>query len=170
MDRDRALSALEANGAAIVALVRDLTTDQARARPSPAEWSVLEVINHLDDEEREDFRRRLDLPLHHPDQPVPPNDPERWVTERDYNGRDLGESFARFQAERQRSLVWLRALESPDWSRTCKRPGRDTLRAGDLLAAWVAHDLLHLRQLVALKWGYLVAEAAPYEVEYAGPW
>jgi hypothetical protein len=170
MDLERALAALAANGDAIGALARDVAPDRARLRPSPGEWSVLEVINHLIDEEREDFRLRLDLTLHHPDRPVPPNDPEGWVTARDYNGRDLAESIARFQAERQRSLAWLRALGEADWSRPANRPDRPPLRAGDLLASWVAHDLLHLRQLVVLKWGHLATGAAPYSADYAGPW
>ena len=43
-------------------------------------------------------------------------------------------------------------------------------RAGDLLAAWVAHDLLHLRQLVELKYAYLARTMEPYALKYAGEW
>ena len=66
-----------ANNAAIISsLVKDVSEAQARWKPDPQAWSILEVINHLYDEEREDFRQRLDLTLHQPDQPWPPNDPE----------------------------------------------------------------------------------------------
>ncbi len=44
------------------------------------------------------------------------------------------------------------------------------MTAGDLLAAWVAHDVLHLRQLVELRYAYLVEEAQPNSVGYAGEW
>ena len=167
MDLPWCIARLEAQAPVIAALVDQAAAEQARWKPSPQDWSILEVINHLGDEEREDFRARLDLTLHHPGAPVPPIDPQGWVTERAYNGRDPGESLARFLAERQRSLDWLRSLAAPDWSQPTARPG---LRAGDLLAAWVAHDLLHLRQLIELHYAWLAERAAPYAVDYAGPW
>ena len=131
---------------------------------------MLEVVNHLYDEEREDFRQRLDLTLHHPSRAWPPIDPESWVIARAYQERDLQESLANFQAERQRSLQWLRALASPDWTRAYRHPGGDVIRAGDLLASWVAHDLLHMRQLVELHYHTVVLYAEPYTVTYAGDW
>ena len=42
--------------------------------------------------------------------------------------------------------------------------------AGDLLASWLAHDLLHVRQLARLHWQYLTAAAKPFQTDYAGPW
>jgi hypothetical protein len=44
------------------------------------------------------------------------------------------------------------------------------ISAGDLLAAWVAHHLLHMRQLVELHWAYTMADLQPYKVDYAGVW
>jgi hypothetical protein len=37
------------------------------------------------------------------------------------------------------------------------------------MAAWVAHDLLHIRQIAELPHAYLAVVAAPYRTEYAGP-
>jgi hypothetical protein len=34
-------------------LVGDVSDEQARWKPGPDQWSVLEVVNHLYDEERE---------------------------------------------------------------------------------------------------------------------
>jgi hypothetical protein len=163
-------ASLERTAAVVAGLIEGMPEEQARWKPSASAWSALEVINHLADEEREDFGARLDLTLHHPDQPFPPIDPVGWVTERAYNQRDLGESLARFLAARQQSLAWLRSLADPDWSRARQRPWGGTLSAGDLIAAWAAHDLLHLRQLVELRYAFLAERAAPYSVDYAGPW
>ena len=170
MDLNQYVAHLEASAAVIAALARGVPDEQARWKPAPEEWSVLEVINHLYDEEREDFRARLDLTLHQPDRPLPPNDPEGWVVARAYDERDLSESLERFLAERRQSVEWLRALTDPDWSIPWNNPRRPGLRAGDLLAAWAAHDLLHGRQLVELRCKWLVSHAAPYAVGYAGPW
>ncbi len=170
MDARPYVTALKGNAAAIVALARTLPSDQVRWRPAADAWSTLEVINHLVDEEREDFRTRVDYILHRPGEAPPPIDPAGWITARAYNARDPDESLARFQAERQRSLEWLHGLSSPDWSRSYQLPSGQALRAGDLLAAWTAHDLLHLRQLVDIQYHWRVSQVAPYSVDYAGPW
>ena len=67
---------------AIQALAVGAGAEQARWKPAPDSWSLLEVINHLDDEESEDFRARLDILLHRPEEPWPPTDPDGWVLSR----------------------------------------------------------------------------------------
>lgn len=164
------IAALEMNPAAIATLARAMPADGVRWRPEPDDWSALEVINHLADEEREDFRTRLAFVLDPRGETPPPNHPAAWVIERGYNGRDFDESLARFVGERRQSLAWLRGLATPDWSRAWESSAGYALRAGDLLASWAAHDLLHLRQLVALQYLYRAQQAAPYRVAYAGDW
>jgi hypothetical protein len=44
------------------------------------------------------------------------------------------------------------------------------MRAGDMFAAWVAHDGLHIRQLNELHRSLLERAAKPYRVGYAGEW
>jgi hypothetical protein len=165
------IAALEANGPAIAALARAMPAEQVRWRPEAGSWSALEVVNHLADEEREDFRTRLDTVLNLPGETPPAIDPEGWVVARGYNERDFDESLTRFLDERRRSLAWLGSLTAPDWSRAWAHPSGDfSIRAGDLLVAWAAHDLLHLRQLVEIQYHRRAIDAAPYGVEYAGEW
>lgn len=154
----------------IFALLKDVSEEQARWKPNPESWSMLEVMNHLADEERDDFRTRVDLTLHHSEQDWPPIDPQGWVTTRGYSQRVWSESVSRFQVERQTSLQWLRLLQSPDWESTHRHPQFGAARAGDMMAAWLAHDLLHIRQLNELRYAYLVHELAPYKPDYAGEW
>ncbi len=63
-------------------LVDGVDDEQARWKPDAESWSILEVVNHLYDEEREDFRVRLDSMLHRPGENAPPIDPQGWVTAR----------------------------------------------------------------------------------------
>jgi hypothetical protein len=150
-------------------LLRHVSLDQGRWKPSPNKWSMLEVINHLYDEEREDFRQRLELTLANPAQPWPPIDPRGWVVTRRYNEREVGTSLNNFLGERENSLSWLQQLSEPNWESTNEGPnGR--LSAGDLLASWLAHDFLHIRQLARLHWQHIGAIAAPYQTAYGGPW
>ncbi|GAB4542807.1 MAG: DinB family protein [Anaerolineae bacterium] len=169
MDLDRVVSQMARNAQAIRTFVQGITDHEARWKPDADSWSMLEVINHLANEEREDFRARVDLTLHRPGEAWTGIDPEGWVTERGYNQRDLEQSLARFLSAREESLDWLRGLAQPEWERE-REASFGRIRAGDLLASWVAHDLLHLRQLVELRWAYWVAQAEPYEVGYAGVW
>jgi len=155
---------------AIARLVESLDPEQARYKPLQDDWSILEVINHLYDEEIEDFRIRLQLTLEDPQQTWPPNDPVRKVTERAYNSRNLSASLEKFLDERTVSIEWLRDLEAPKWENKHVIANVGSLRAGDLLVSWVAHDLLHLRQLVELHFAYQRALAGSYSVEYAGDW
>jgi hypothetical protein len=160
---------MRSNAHVIRALVEDCSDHQSRWKPEPTAWSVLEVVNHLLDEEREDFRARIDLVLHRPGEGWFRIDPEGWVVERGYNQRELDASLNAFMAAREASLEWLRGLTSPDWERGYDAPF-GPIRAGDFLAAWAAHDLLHTRQLVELKWAYQETWLAPYDVRYAGVW
>jgi hypothetical protein len=41
------------------------------------------------------------------------------------------------------------------------------VEAKNLLASWLAHDLLHIRQITRLKYQYL---AKDYAIDYAGNW
>ena len=90
------------------------------------------------------------------------------MTERHYNERDPGESLDNFTAEREKSLIWLQELDAPDWTASYARPGGFTLSAADMLAAWVAHDTLHLRQLAELHYKYTALRFSPASVLYAG--
>jgi len=171
MELDEMIAQMSLQAGRIRTLADGVSAERARWRPDAGSWSLLEVINHLGDEEREDFRTRLDFILHRPNEDPPPIDPQGWVTARGYNQRDLAESIDRFLAERQTSLVWLRGLGAPDWSTTVSAPdGSWSIRAGDMAAAWVAHDLLHMRQLVELHWAWTQRAVAPYATDYAGPW
>lgn len=160
---------LSGSAGAFESLARAAAGEQARWKPAPEKWSVLEVVNHLYDEERDDFRFRLDSLLHRPEEAWPPIDPQGWAVERKYNEREPGESLERFLEERRKSVEWLKGLKEPRLENRYDHP-QGVISAGDLLASWVAHDFLHVRQLARLHWEYLNFTCAPYKTEYAGPW
>ncbi len=113
MDFELCIRRLERDAAVITGLVNGIPDEQARWKPSADAWSMLEVINHLHDEEREDFRTRLDLILHQPGAAWPPTDPEGWVAERRYNARDPQESLEDFLQERTRPFAGCKAWKPP---------------------------------------------------------
>jgi hypothetical protein len=157
-------------GAEIIrALVTGVTQADASFKPNPESWSVLEVMCHLYDEEREDFRQHLDSILHRPTEQWTPFDPGTWVIERAYNERDLAVTLDGFLAEREKSLAWLKGLSTPNWEAE-HSDQFGSITAGEMFTAWVDHDNLHIRQLVELRHERIISQARPFETCYAGEW
>jgi hypothetical protein len=127
------------------------------------------VVYHLYDEEREDFRVRLDFILNRPGETPPEINPQDWVISREYNQGLLSEVIDQFTRERHRSLHWL-TEKIPFDPQTSSVLPFGTLLAGDMFAAWVAHDLLHMRQLVELHYLHAENTLKPFSLSYAGEW
>ncbi|RPJ29330.1 MAG: DinB family protein [Chloroflexi bacterium] len=153
----------------IRALLSCIAQEEARLKPDADSWSILEVICHLHDEEREDFREHLDFILHRQNEEWHGIDPQGWVTERNYNKQDIAEMQKKFFLEREKSLEWLKGLSNSNWE-TLYTSQFGSMKAGDMFACWVAHDNLHIRQLVELRRRRIENIAKPYEIEYAGEW
>ncbi len=169
MDYNYFISSLEDSVKKIKSLLEGVTEEQAKWKPSPEKWSILEVVNHLYDEERDDFRKRLDLTLHRPEEEWPGIDPESWAVSREYTKKDYHQSVENFFIERAKSINWLNSLSSPNWEQIHEHPVIGSLSAADLLAAWAAHDYLHLKQLSDLYARFLNVLASPYSTKYASP-
>lgn len=159
---------LQASADALTALVEDVAGEEARWRLTPGKWSINEVFGHMVDEERYDFRQRLQILLEDPARPWPAIDPERWVREKNFDARDLADLTAEFLAERQRSVSWLETLGTANWVHAYQHPTAGRLTATGLLHCWAAHDLLHLRQIMLLRYARLAVKAAPSSLDYAG--
>ena len=76
--------------AVLDALLAGLDEANARTRPVEAEWSPVEILCHLRDEETEDFGARLRVILDGAGEFVPIA-PERWAEERRYREASLPE-------------------------------------------------------------------------------
>jgi uncharacterized damage-inducible protein DinB len=168
MNHQQIITHLRVNVDLFKYLFLNLSDEQARWKPGADRWSLLEVINHLYDEEREDFRKRLALVLSDPDAPWPAIDPEGCIRQRGYNQRNLKESLDNFFQERLTSLKWRHDLASPDWQAAHHHPKMGPMSAGLLLANWLAHDLFHIRQTNDLHFAYLTQLVAPVSLGYSG--
>jgi len=143
--------------------------EQIYWKPTPEKWSLLEVACHLLDEEREDFKPRLKSVLETPETPFTPIDPVAWVTERKYSEQQYNITLQAFARERKKSLDWLDTLENAHWENSYLHPKVGPITGKMLLANWVAHDYLHIRQIVKLKYDFL-AQHSSVDISYAGTW
>lgn len=150
--------------------VGGVSEEDARWRPPSQNWSILEIVSHLVDEEQEDFPLRLKMTLENPEKRWPSINPEVSAVERNYNEMKLERKVREFCDLRKSSVEWLESLESPRWDTTYQHPHLGGLRAGDILAAWVAHDQLHVRQIAKRKYELIRRDAGEFLIDYAGEW
>jgi hypothetical protein len=168
MNHGFVIEELSHNAMAFRALLAHTPAAQVKWRPSPDKWSILEVVNHLCDEEKEDFGFRVRSVLENPEKTWPAIAPQEWVTERGYARRNYDESVARFIEGRAESVAWLKGLIAPNWKSTYHHPQAGPMSAEMILANWLAHDYLHMRQIVVLKFRYLAKQDESISLEYAG--
>ncbi len=152
------------------AITIGLTSEQVKWKPESGAWSILEIVAHLADEEEYDFPLRLELTLKNPKDAWPPIDPEGWAVKRRYQEKDFEEVLNRFLDLRKSRLQWLAELENPNWESTYVHPEYGDIKAGDLFAAWAAHDLLHLRQITKRLFEQVNLAAGDFGTRYAGDW
>ena len=163
------ISQLEAHQATFDSLLRDASASLQLWRPDGKHWCLLEIVCHLYDEERDDFRARLRSVLDDPARALPLSDPEAWVNDRQYLEQDYVAKLDAFLEERKASIRWLRNLEDPAWENAYQHPKVGPLTARMFLVNWLAHDYLHIRQIIRLKYQYL-KETSGVRIDYAGDW
>ena len=167
---DQTTQQLKDNAEIIRTLVQSVPQKQADWKPDEETWSIKEVMDHLYNEERLDFRKHLQEMLSDPPRPWGKFNPDDWVRLESFT-----QALEGFLSERGSSLDWLGSLEAPDWEVTSQisfGPSREilVLSAGDVLVSWVAHDFLHIRQLNELLFAWHEVQSSPYSVRYAGDW
>lgn len=170
MDLATLMASMESFPAMLASSVAGLSDEEVRVKPPSGAWSVLEIVCHLADEEAEDFRVRVLSTLEDPSKPWPNIDPEGALAERKSNEKILAEELGRFTRERSESIRLLREVSDPDWNRTYHHPSLGELRAGDIMASWAVHDMLHLRQIAKRRFEQLSTAGKPFGTTYAGSW
>lgn len=169
MDHKPIISELNRNKAVLRELLAGTSQEEYLWRSAPEKWNLLEIVCHLYDEEREDFRARTKHCLEIPGQAMPAIDPVGWVKERKYAEQDYNATLAKFLEERERSVEWLRSLKAPNWASAYQHPKMGPVSAWLILSNWLAHDHLHIRQIIRTKYLRL-KELSGEKLDYAGEW
>ena len=169
MNHGEIILQLEKNKNVFKSLFEGLDSAMITWKPLPEKWCLLEIICHLYDEEREDFRARLRHTLETPGLPMPKIDPQGWVKDRSYMERDFEAMVAKFLYEREESVKWLNSLSMPAWKNIHLHPSLGELSAEMFLGNWLAHDYLHFRQVTFTKYQYLIKHFNT-RFDYAGDW
>lgn len=150
-------------------IFRNVPEDLITWKQNPEKWCPLEIICHLYDEECEDFKVRIKHVFESPDLQPPPVNPTKWVSERKYMNQDYYSKLNAFFKERDRSINWLKNLENPPWNNAYIHPKFGAMSAYYFLSNWLAHDYLHIKQMIRLNFDYLNYRTG-IDLDYAGRW
>jgi len=163
------ISELKTNQKVFENLLKNRAQEEYLWRPQPKKWCLLEIVCHLLDEEREDFRARVKHTLETPLADLKPINPRGWVLERNYINQDYNEELSSFLNERQQSVSWLNTQIKANWDSAISHPALGTMSAKLFLANWLAHDYLHIRQITRCQYFHL-QEKTNLDLKYAGNW
>ena len=169
MDYSSIIYNLKRNSEVFKAILKGLPKEEYLWKPSPEKWCILEILCHLHDEEKEDFRARTKGTLDDPTKEFIPIDPPTWVEEREYIKQNYEEMLDKFLIERKKSIEWLMSLKNPNWNNTYQHPILGEMTASLFLSNWLAHDYLHIRQIIKTRFDHFRLTSSE-NLDYAGNW
>jgi hypothetical protein len=163
LDLERALEVLERTPSIVEAALSGLSEEWLSAHEGPDTFSPREVLGHLIHGEETDWVPRLELILETGEE-VPFTPFDRFGFRGKIEGRSIQDLIDEFTRLRRENLDFVRSLEleEKDFERRGTHPALGAVTLGQLLAAWVVHDLGHVRQIVRVL-------AHQYD-EAVGPW
>ncbi|HEU0026901.1 MAG TPA: DinB family protein [Ktedonobacterales bacterium] len=160
---EHAVAMLRRTPATLTALLRGLPEAWTTSAEGPNTWSAYDIVGHLLHTEVADWIGRARVILEHGEKR--PFDPlNRTAMFEKYQGLSLDQRLAAFEQARATNLATLSELGiTPEkLALTGAHPGFGSVTLGQLLAAWVVHDLNHIGQVVEVM--------AHQYAEAVGPW
>jgi hypothetical protein len=162
-DLPRTLEVLSRTPGVVESLLDGLSDSWLDSNEGPDTFSPRDVVGHLIHGEETDWVPRIRLILERgEDQPFTPFD--RFGFREKIQGRSMDDLLSEFRNLRDENLDYVRnlSLTTSDLDRKGRHPALGTVTLGQLFAAWMVHDLGHVRQVVR-------ALARQYD-EAVGPW
>jgi DinB family protein len=148
---DRNPHAVQAElASAVRELTAGLSADELSRHEAPGKWSILQVVEHLADQELVNgFRLRSIVAEDEPS--LRGYDQDRWATRLRYGSAGLEPVLDELRALRERNLRLYRSLSEAELDRVGMHDERGPESARRLRALTAAHDLLHRRQIGRIR-------------------
>ncbi len=145
--RESILALMTASPASIASLVREIPAAEWAMPPAAGEWSLVEILCHLRDSEREINQPRLARLRDEPDPFIAGRDITDWSKSRDYIHQDGNAAFKDFLSARLETLETMKKLTDEDWNRRARHSifGPTTLL--EMVGFMATHDRLHIQQI-----------------------
>ena len=135
---------------ALATLFRGLSDDDARRKPTPEQWSMLEILCHLRDVEFL-FVERYGKIANHDRPTLRMIDQDDLAVRLRYNADDPPAALREFQGLRGETVALLSALAQQSWERVGLHPRRGEFSIAAHAVMHVAHDANHVERLRVLR-------------------
>jgi hypothetical protein len=151
-ERARHLDTLAATPAALKEALRGVPKKLLLFTPAPGKWSILEILCHMRDMEREAYLERYTRILAEPEPPLPDVNGDAFAIERDYRGQKAADILRDWMRLRRESLRLLKKAKPEQWRRAGIHETMGRLTIDELVARHAAgNDMAHLAQIEAIK-------------------
>ncbi len=143
----RAISAiLTSTPAVLQSLTADLDDRAWKYEPTPDDWSILEIVCHLRDTEREVHKLQLEV-LRQERQPfVPRPDAAVWAKQRNYLNENGPAALEGLLAARMETLRAVSEVSAAAWEKPARHAIFGPTNFGEVVGFMADHDRLHIQQ------------------------
>jgi len=150
--RKHCLDILRATPAKLKAAVKGIPKSALLWTPAPGKWSILEIVCHLRDMERDAYLARYQRILAEDTPTLPDIDGDRYSLESDYRSQKLGETLREWTRLRRECLKLLSRVKREQWDRPGIHETGGRLTIEDFLSRQaLGNDEAHLGQIEAVK-------------------
>ena len=164
-ERRRYFETLAATPQALKASLKGLSKKVLLWTPAPGKWSILEILCHMRDMEREAYIERYTRILSEDEPKLPDLSGDSLAIVRAYRSQKAPEVVREWVALRRQTLQLLRKAGKAQWARAGVHETAGRLTMEDLIRRHaVGNDEAHLRQIEAIKRRFAILErlaAAP---------
>lgn len=160
---DKSLEILERTPGVISNMLENLSGFWIHNNEGPDSWSPYDIVGHLIHGEKTDWIPRIKIILEYGEErPFEPFD--RFAQFQDFTDKKLDQLLKEFHQLRSENIETFRKLnlDTDDLDKSGIHPDFGPVTLQELIAAWVVHDLSHIRQI-----GRVMAKQYKSEV---GPW
>lgn len=145
-ERERLIDAFEQGPAVLRAALSHVPAEAMRWRPSPADWSVHEIIVHCADSET-NGAGRIRTVVVEPDPLIVGYDQERWAKEFDYHSLPIDVAMLAIEAVRANTVPLIRRLPDSAWTKVARHTESGRYAAEDWLNIYARHLHDHADQI-----------------------
>ncbi len=151
-ERNRLVSVLRATPPKLRDAVKGVPRAELLWAPAPGKWSILEIVCHLRDMERDAYLARYERILAEDEPTLPDIDGDVYSLENDYRSQKLSEVLRDWSRLRRECLKVLARTKTDQWQRAGIHETAGRLTMDDLLRRHVeGNDETHLDQIAAIK-------------------
>jgi uncharacterized damage-inducible protein DinB len=158
-ERRRFFETLAATPQTLKASLKGLSKKVLLWTPAPGKWSILEILCHMRDMEREAYIERYTRILSEDEPKLPDLNGDSFAILRAYRSQKAPEVVREWVALRRQTLQLLRKTGKVQWGRAGVHETAGRLTMEDLIRRHaVGNDEAHLRQIEAIKRRFAVLE------------